>query len=133
MEPALSLPPRAAITWVRVYYKTDECGLIRAQIRCKSLLDLLTGEHFEVLEATRLRLAQYQRKPVDQIRHAAVLSFLWAARAIDSARLIAGHQGSRIHADSRLAGPFEVILCIFEPMNIVVTDFADCSTGRSVG
>lgn len=118
--------PNAARNWVKIFYKTADCGIIRAQVRCLSLLDLLTSEHFQVLETTRLRLAQHEGKNVEEIRHAAVLSFLHAANVIDGARLISGLGAkSKIDKDSQLAGPFEVILCVYEPMNIVVTEFYD--------
>jgi hypothetical protein len=80
----------------------------------------------------RFNLAKHLGRPVDAIKHGAVLSFLVTANVIDGARLIAGVQpNSRIHSESKLAGPFEVILCIYEPMNIVVTEYRDRSN-RSV-
>lgn len=120
---------RAATTWVRVFYRTDDYGVIRATLTCARFFDLLTTEHFDVLENTCRRIATQKRIPVTAVKHSAALKVLITAKLIDSARLIAGTSPkTRVHPDSRLAGPFEVILCVYEPMNIVVTGYADRSS-----
>jgi hypothetical protein len=81
---------QAAINWVRIYYRTDDYGILRASVHSDSFLDLLTNEHFNALLVLRNRIARDKGCPVDRVKVASVLDVLRAAGVIDGVRLIAG-------------------------------------------
>lgn len=123
----------AARKWAQVHHRGAEWGIVRAEVCCSSILDLLTTEHYGYLQnATRL-VAQRRGVSVAQVTHSAVLSLLKECNLIDGVRAIAAtHPNTMIHQQSKLAGPFDVILCVYEPKNIVVTHFEDKFGPKSV-
>ena len=109
----------AAIKWAKIWHRTNDIAIIRAAIHCHALLDLLTAEHYYVLEKIQALIARDRGLRPDQVRHAAVMSFLAKANLIDGVRLIAAvSPKTKVHDESKLAGPFDVMLCIYVPMNI---------------
>jgi len=119
----------AAQQWVYRFYRNrprNDYGIIRATVRAEALLDLLTREHYRALTVATNRVARARGVPITSVKHGAVLAVMVQEGLIDAARIAFGTSGeTRVHPQTELVAPLDVILCIFEPNNIVVTEFID--------
>jgi hypothetical protein len=115
--------PEAARRWVRISYgHSVRPAVIRATVRCSRFLDLLTKEHWNYLDHFISRLARELNKPVKDITDAAALNLMYRSGFIESVRLISAAHDARIKTASKRAGPFDVMICVYDPKNVVVTE-----------
>lgn len=105
-------------------FPRDQVVALRARVVCKRLLDLMTSAHFRPYTIVANLIARSRNLQVLDVKPAAVLSVMKTAGWIDGARLMAPHGDNfkRVTRGGELWGPMDVIICVYEPQNIVVLE-----------